>query len=225
MGAVSRDARLLFILLWTIADDSGRLRGNSRLLASLLFPYDADSRNLISGWMAELEREKCLIPYEVGGHSYVQITNWSNHQKIDKPSGSKFPPFDESSRILSNPLEGSSLDQGRDQGVDQGKDQGMDQDAPVKFVKPSLDEVRAFMMGKDSLIADVQSKMFWDFYESKGWKVGDQKMQKWKAAASGWLTRSKEKRKESNSPMDQSRRALENLARKEAEGASQGGFF
>ncbi len=30
MGNVSRDARLTFIQLWTLADDSGRLRGSSR---------------------------------------------------------------------------------------------------------------------------------------------------------------------------------------------------
>ena len=40
MGNVSRDARLTFVQLFTLADDEGRLRGNSRMLASLLFPYD-----------------------------------------------------------------------------------------------------------------------------------------------------------------------------------------
>ena len=100
MGRVSRDARLTFIELWTLADDEGRLRGNSRMLASLLFPYDDDAKDLIDGWLRELESEDCLTRYKIGGDSYIQISNWLIHQKIDKPSKSKIPAFDESSRIL-----------------------------------------------------------------------------------------------------------------------------
>ena len=120
MGRVSRDARLLFIELWTICDDSGRTRGNSRMLASLLFPYDDDAPSLIDGWIAELENEHCIHRYTAEGSTYIQIANWLNHQKIDKPSPSKIPAFVESSRILANPRERSSEDQGEDQGVDQG---------------------------------------------------------------------------------------------------------
>lgn len=107
MGAVSREARLCFILLWTIADDSGRLRGNSRMLASLLYPYDNDAGNLIDGWLSELESNDCVIRYKVDGSSYLQICNWLIHQKIDKPSASKLPEFDESSRSLAKPREHS----------------------------------------------------------------------------------------------------------------------
>lgn len=107
MGRVSRDARLTFIELWTLADDAGRLRGNSRMLASLLFPYDDDAKKLMEGWLVELEREKCIVRYLVDGTSYIQICNWLTHQKIDKPSPSKLPPFDESSRTVSTPREDS----------------------------------------------------------------------------------------------------------------------
>lgn len=112
MGRVSRDARLTFIELWTLADDVGRLRGNSRMLASLLFPYDDDAKDLIEGWLGELDRENCITRYVVDDTSYVQICKWLMHQKIDKPSGSKLPPPPESSRILANPREVSSEDQG-----------------------------------------------------------------------------------------------------------------
>jgi len=108
MGRVSRDARLLFILLWTQADDSGRLRGNSRMLASLLYPYDSDAGSLIEGWMGELEVEGCIRRYRHGNDSYLEVCNFLSHQKIDKPSKSKIPSFDESSRILANPREHSS---------------------------------------------------------------------------------------------------------------------
>ena len=112
MGRVSRDARLLFIELWTICDDSGRTRAASRMLASLLFPYDNDAPGLIDGWLEELEREDCIVRYQVDGCTYLQVRKWLSHQKIDKPSPSKIAEFDESSRILANPRERSSEDQG-----------------------------------------------------------------------------------------------------------------
>ena len=123
MGRVSRDARLLFVQLWCICDDHGRTRAASRMLASLLYPYDdgQDGHELttaadVEAWLRELEREGCVVRYVVDGAHYVQVSNWLNHQKIDRPSASKFPAFDESSRVLANPRESSSEDQGRDQG-------------------------------------------------------------------------------------------------------------
>ncbi len=123
MGQISRDARLCFVLMWTLADDEGRLRGNSRMLASLLFPYDDDAPALIVGWLEELESVASIQRYKDGGDSYIQITKWLSHQKIDKPSRSKIPQPQERSRILANPRESSLLDQGS-----RIKDQGEDQD-------------------------------------------------------------------------------------------------
>ncbi len=100
IGRLSRDARLLFIQLWTIADDAGRARGASRALASLLYPYDDDAPKLIDGWLAELEDQLCIARYEVEGSTYLEITNWLKHQKIDRPSKSRLPSFDESSRVF-----------------------------------------------------------------------------------------------------------------------------
>ena len=108
MGRVSRDARLLFVQLWCICDDHGRTRAASRMLASLLFPYDDDAPSLIDGWLAELQREGCVRLYEHEGSRFLEMPNWLKHQKIDKPSKPQFPAFGESSRILANPREDSS---------------------------------------------------------------------------------------------------------------------
>jgi len=91
MGRVSRDARLLFVMLWPICDDHGRTRAASRMLASLLFPYDNDAPKLIGGWLDELEREKCIRRYESDGSTFLIVCNWLKHQKIDKPSKPQFP--------------------------------------------------------------------------------------------------------------------------------------
>lgn len=108
MGRVSREARLCFVLLWTICDDAGRTRASSRMLASLLYPYDDDAGKRIDGWLAELEAENCVVRYEAEGNTYLEVRNWLIHQRIDRPSASKIPAFDESSRVIANPRERSA---------------------------------------------------------------------------------------------------------------------
>lgn len=121
MGRVSRDARLLFIQLWTIADDSGRSRGNSRVLASLLYPYDDDARDLLPRWLDELEDVGAIRRYLVDGDTYLEIRNWLKHQKIDKPSGPKFPGFDDGSPRPREPSAGDMDMEGKGrEGIKEG---------------------------------------------------------------------------------------------------------
>ena len=52
-----------------------------------------------------------------------------------------------------------------------------------KFVKPTLEEVAAYMREKGY---SVDAEEFWNFYESKGWKVGRDPMKSWQAACVTW---------------------------------------
>ena len=125
VGKLSRDARLLFIQLWTLVDDEGRTRAASRMLASLLYPYDEDAPGLIEGWLAELERNDCIVRYVVEGSTYLQVNNWLKHQKIDHPGRSKLPVVREGSRIFANGSETLAPDLGpriKDQGKDLGSE-------------------------------------------------------------------------------------------------------
>ena len=117
IGKLSRDARLLYIQLWTIVDDAGRARAASRMLASLLYPYDDEARDLIEGWLLELERGDHIRRYEVDGGQYLEIVKWLEHQKIDRPSPSRLPDYREpapkpreESRALDADLVPSTLD-------------------------------------------------------------------------------------------------------------------
>lgn len=161
IGSLSRDARLLFIMLWTIVDDEGRARAASRLLASLLFPYDDDAPGAIEGWLGELEREGCIRRYEVEGSRYLDIPNWLKHQKIDKPTKSKLPPFGEGSRGLANGRDASATDLGpriRDQDQDQDHSEADASAAPAAqpppeptIPDPSIEERDYFRRAREVL--------------------------------------------------------------------------
>jgi hypothetical protein len=52
-----------------------------------------------------------------------------------------------------------------------------------RFVKPTLDELSQYM---DSIGMNDVSNKFFDFYESKGWMIGKNKMKDWKSAVRTW---------------------------------------
>jgi hypothetical protein len=88
---LSRDARLLFILLWTRADDSGRLRLDAERLVEDLFPSDDDAALLLPSWLDELERQQCIERYEVEGAAFLRVVGWRRIQKVNHPSRSRLP--------------------------------------------------------------------------------------------------------------------------------------
>ena len=53
-----------------------------------------------------------------------------------------------------------------------------------RFVKPTVDEVAAYVEEKGYVNVDAEA--FVAFYDSKGWKVGNQPMKNWKAAVVTW---------------------------------------
>lgn len=59
-----------------------------------------------------------------------------------------------------------------------------------RFVKPTLEEITAYVKEHNY---SVNAQTFLDFYESKGWKVGNTPMKDWKACVRTWETKNKAK--------------------------------
>ena len=55
--------------------------------------------------------------------------------------------------------------------------------ARKRFVKPELEEIREFCFEKN---INIDVDRFFNYYESKGWKVGISPMKDWKAAVRNW---------------------------------------
>jgi len=93
----SVSARLLFIGTWTYADDNGNLDMCLMQLHNTIFPGDTKISNKnIASMLDELITHGLLIPYSVNGNKYLNIKNFLKHQKINRPSPSSRPRFDES---------------------------------------------------------------------------------------------------------------------------------
>lgn len=88
-------ARLLFIGLWTLADKEGRLEDRPKRIKAELFPYDnLDCEKELS----RLHTSGFVIRYEVGDLKVIQITKFTDHQRItgkESETQSRFPEYKE----------------------------------------------------------------------------------------------------------------------------------
>ena len=60
------------------------------------------------------------------------------------------------------------------------------------FIKPTIDEIQQYCTERNN---GINANAFYDFYESKNWYVGKNKMKDWKACVRTWEQRNKEKSK------------------------------
>ena len=60
------------------------------------------------------------------------------------------------------------------------------------FEKPTVEEIAAYCAERKN---EVDAQAFFDFYESKGWKVGAVKMKDWRASVRTWEKRNAEEKK------------------------------
>ena len=87
--SISPNERLMFICMFNVADDDGILKNSALQMKSICYSCDSDItlgmvqeyiNNIISVGLIELNDERTLI----------RICKWKDHQRIDKPTPSKY---------------------------------------------------------------------------------------------------------------------------------------
>jgi len=56
----------------------------------------------------------------------------------------------------------------------------------VRFKKPSIEDINNYCIERNN---NIDAETFFDFYESKDWKIGKNKMKSWKACVRTWEKR------------------------------------
>lgn len=94
VGMLPRDARLLFIATFNLADDEGLLRWTPAYIKASAFIYDEDvAIPQVARLMQALTDAGMVFPY-IGGIARQQmacIVNFRKHQRINRPQKSKLP--------------------------------------------------------------------------------------------------------------------------------------
>lgn len=196
--------QMLYFHLSMNADDDGFVN-NPKKIQRMCGASDDDFKLLIA--------KSFVILFESG---IIVIKHWKMHNYIQSDRYRPTDYVDEKSMLGVKKNKAYTLDESKMytkciQDVSVGKDSigkvSIDKNSIVKdskgesvrgektkhFIPPSVEEVEQYCLERSNNI-DAQS--FIDFYESKGWMIGKNKMKDWKAAVRTWERSRKQENKE-----------------------------
>lgn len=185
-GKLSLLAKIVFIGLFSLADDEGRGRANPVYLKSSLFPYEESMRSAdIAKTLFEISSNMSVIFYSYDGSDYYSLYNWNDWQKIDKPSESKLPAFDESNKEIRRLFAECSSKTSR--GVPPNKkriEENKKEKEKKVFVPPTLQEIKEYVREKG---LKVDAEQFYNYFVEGNWidSKGNQ-VKSWKQKILTW---------------------------------------
>lgn len=91
LGAMPATTRLVFIGLFSLADDEGRMRSAPAFIRSQVFAYDEDTTSAdVERALLQLHHARRIRLYG-GAQRYLEVLNFTKHQYIQKPQPSQLP--------------------------------------------------------------------------------------------------------------------------------------
>lgn len=178
-------ARCLYFTLGMFADDDGFVNSPKGIMRQAGCSED-DMKVLLA--------KKFLLAFESG---VIVIKHWriNNYLQKDRYTPTKYG--EEKSKLTLDEnmayREAKALSEamytqdmytqdrlGKDRLV---KDTNNSADKPHGFTPPNVQDVRAYCQERGN---KVDPENFWDFYQSKNWMIGKNKMKDWKAAVRTW---------------------------------------
>lgn len=149
----------------------------------------------------------------------IYVTNWDKHQNVDKLAELREynriaqQKSRDKKRLLSAVNDDVNDDvndvsmtcqECQDTDIDKEEDleiekESVNRSKSTRFTPPTLAEVKAYCIERGN---NVDAERFIDFYSSKGWMVGKNKMKDWKAAVRNW-ERTEPKKSESTFDLDE----------------------
>ena len=94
---LEHSSRLLFIGLITQADDEGRGSADVRRMKAAIFGGDDVTSTDVRRWLDEISKQGLCVIYNDEKHGLLYaLPSWPQHQSIDRPRKSQYPPPPES---------------------------------------------------------------------------------------------------------------------------------
>lgn len=106
--ALSCTGQLAFLALITLADDEGRLRTDPDHLCAIALRQCTPAE--VASQIERMAELGMVIAYRALGRSYIQLSNWKAHQRVDHPAPSRLPAPDDpeaSPALFASPREDS----------------------------------------------------------------------------------------------------------------------
>jgi len=97
----------------------------------------------------------------------------------------KAKPKDNLSVTIAEP-KAKEKDKAKDKANAKEKERALCAGTPRRFTKPRVEEIREYCRERKN---GIDPQQFFDFYEAKGWRIGNQPMKDWQAAVRTWERR------------------------------------
>lgn len=200
--------KLVFIGLFSLADDEGRGRCNPVYLKSTLFPYEEGIRSAdIDKTLSEISSNMSVIFYSCDGSNYYSLYNWNTWQKIDRPSESKIPEYDE--KTMQRLFDDNSTNARRTVAPNKNRiENNKNKKEKKEFVPPTLDEIKSYVTEKQ---LKVNAEQFYNYFTEGKWiDSKGNKVKNWKQKILTWDNYTTPQR-QSNKPKSYEQREYDNL--------------
>lgn len=197
---------LIWIMLLTMA---GRCNSGGKIFLTENIPYDAKmladeldfKENTVAAALKNLEQLD-MIAVDNG---FYTIVGWGEYQNVDgmdkvrEQTRKRVAEFKKNKKLQAgNVTSNAEVTQGNATEEEREEEKEYNtlsisactRDAPTKapyFTPPNIEEIREYCVSRNN---NVNPEQFYDFYESKGWMVGNARMKDWKAAVRTWERRS-----------------------------------
>lgn len=149
----------------------------------------------------------------------IHLSNWEKYQNVDglekirEQTRARVAKHREMKKLECNVTSNVTVTQCNATDIEEDIDIELDKDKNNKakskrFVPPTLEQVQEYSRERGNY---VDAQRFIDFYESKGWMVGKNKMKDWKAAVRNWEHNVKDKVGEKTDVSNRSKNRLKDL--------------
>ena len=154
------NAKLLYAEITALCNMNGKCTASTKYFATL---YNV-SKTSIQNWLKILDDNNFITRHNIFKEDSQEIL--SRHIKLVKTPPQKNLRDNNNINITNTNL--------------------TDSNRKARFKKPTLDEVKNYCILRNN---NIDAEAFIDFYESKNWQIGKNKMKDWKACIRTWERR------------------------------------
>ena len=132
-----------------------------------------------------LENDSMIVREGLRKTSRVTVCNYDSYQKTGQANGRQTAGRRQADGKLTA-TNNNDNNYNNDNKKKEEEEEEKSQKSQKRFCPPTIEEIDSYVKAKGY---KVNAERFFYFYESKGWKVGKNKMKSWKASVATWNTK------------------------------------